>query len=35
MAHHKDLQAVMTPTINGYRRLEDYSFSPTWPTTTW
>lgn len=33
MAHHKDLQAVMTPTINGYRRLEDYSFSPT--QVTW
>ena len=33
MAHHKELQAVMTPTINGYKRIEDYSFSPT--QVTW
>lgn len=33
MAHHKELQAVMTPTVNGYKRIEDYSFSPT--QVTW
>lgn len=31
--HHKALQLVMTPTISGYKRLEDYSFSPT--QVTW
>jgi glutamine synthetase len=29
MAHHKELQAVMNPTINAYKRVEDYSFAPT------
>lgn len=33
MAYTKDLQVVMTPTINGYKRLVDYSFSPT--QVTW
>jgi glutamine synthetase len=33
LAHHKELQAVMIPTINGYKRIEDYSFSPT--QVTW
>ncbi len=33
LAHHKELQLVMTPTISGYKRLEDYSFSPT--QVTW
>jgi glutamine synthetase len=33
MAHHKELQAIMTPTTNGYKRVEDYSFSPT--QVTW
>jgi glutamine synthetase len=31
--HHKELQLVMTPTISGYKRVEDYSFSPT--QVTW
>lgn len=29
VAHQKELQAVMCPTINGYKRVEDYSFAPT------
>ena len=29
VAHHKELQAVMNPTINSYKRVEDYSFAPT------
>jgi glutamine synthetase len=29
VAHQKDLQAVMNPTINAYKRVEDYSFAPT------
>lgn len=29
VAHHKDLQAVMNPTVNSYKRVEDYSFAPT------
>lgn len=29
VAHQRDLQAVMSPTINSYKRVEDYSFSPT------
>ena len=29
LAHHKELQLVMTPTISGYKRVQDYSFSPT------
>jgi glutamine synthetase len=29
VAHQKDLQAVMNPTINSYKRVEDYSFAPT------
>jgi len=33
LAHHKELQLVMTPTICGYKRLQDYSFSPT--QVTW
>jgi glutamine synthetase len=33
LAHHKDLQLVMTPTVSGYKRVEDYSFSPT--QVTW
>lgn len=33
MAHQKDLQAVTAPTVNGYKRVEDYSFSPT--QVTW
>lgn len=33
LAHHRDLQLVMTPTISGYKRVEDYSFSPT--QVTW
>ncbi len=33
LAHHKELQLVMTPTISGYKRLQDYSFSPT--QVTW
>jgi len=33
LQHHKDLQLVMTPTISGYKRVEDYSFSPT--QVTW
>jgi glutamine synthetase len=33
LAHHKDLQLIATPTINGYKRLADYSFSPT--QVTW
>jgi glutamine synthetase len=33
LAHHKELQLIMTPTISGYKRLQDYSFSPT--QVTW
>lgn len=33
LAHHRELQLVMTPTISGYKRVEDYSFSPT--QVTW
>ncbi len=33
LAHHKDLQLIMTPTISGYKRVQDYSFSPT--QVTW
>ena len=33
LAHHKELQLVMTPTVSGYKRLQDYSFSPT--QVTW
>ena len=33
LAHHRDLQLVMTPTISGYKRVQDYSFSPT--QVTW
>lgn len=33
LAHHRELQLVMTPTISGYKRLQDYSFSPT--QVTW
>ena len=33
LQHHKELQLVMTPTISGYKRLQDYSFSPT--QVTW
>ena len=29
LQHHKELQLVMTPTISGYKRVQDYSFSPT------
>jgi glutamine synthetase len=29
VAHQKELQAVMSPTINAYKRIEDYSFAPT------
>jgi glutamine synthetase len=29
VARQKELQAVMCPTINSYKRLEDYSFAPT------
>ncbi len=29
VAHHLELLPVMCPTINGYKRVEDYSFSPT------
>jgi glutamine synthetase len=29
VAHQKELQAVMCPTINSYKRVEDYSFAPT------
>ena len=29
LAHQVELQAVMCPTINAYKRVEDYSFSPT------
>jgi glutamine synthetase len=29
VAHHKELQAVTNPTINSYKRVEDYSFAPT------
>lgn len=29
MAHQVDLQAVNCPTINAYKRVEDYSFAPT------
>jgi glutamine synthetase len=27
--HQKELQAVMNPTVNSYKRVEDYSFAPT------
>jgi len=33
LKHHMELQLVMTPTISGYKRLQDYSFSPT--QVTW
>lgn len=33
LAHHKELQLVMTPTISGFKRVQDYSFSPT--QVTW
>lgn len=33
LAHHKELQLVMTPTVSGYKRVQDYSFSPT--QVTW
>lgn len=33
LAHHRDLQLIMTPTISGYKRVQDYSFSPT--QVTW
>jgi glutamine synthetase len=33
LAHHKELQLIMTPTISGYKRVQDYSFSPT--QVTW
>lgn len=29
VAHQLELQAVMCPTINAYKRVEDYSFAPT------
>jgi glutamine synthetase len=29
LAHQVELQAVNTPTINAYKRVEDYSFAPT------
>jgi glutamine synthetase len=29
LAHQMELQAVNTPTINAYKRVEDYSFAPT------
>jgi glutamine synthetase len=29
VARQKELQAVMNPTINAYKRVEDYSFAPT------
>jgi glutamine synthetase len=29
LAHQIDLQAINCPTINAYKRVEDYSFSPT------
>lgn len=29
VAHQRDLQAIMNPTINAYKRVEDYSFAPT------
>jgi glutamine synthetase len=33
LAHNKELQLIMTPTISGYKRVQDYSFSPT--QVTW
>ena len=33
LAHHKEMQLIMTPTISGYKRVQDYSFSPT--QVTW
>ncbi len=33
VAHQLELQAVNCPTINGYKRVEDYSFAPT--QVTW
>ena len=33
LKHHMELQLVMTPTVSGYKRLQDYSFSPT--QVTW
>lgn len=33
LAHHKELQLIMTPTVSGYKRVQDYSFSPT--QVTW
>jgi glutamine synthetase len=29
VAHHLELLAVMAPTVNAYKRVEDYSFAPT------
>jgi glutamine synthetase len=29
VVHQKELQAVMCPTVNAYKRVEDYSFAPT------
>jgi glutamine synthetase len=29
VAHQRDLQAIMNPTINSYKRVSDYSFAPT------
>ncbi|MGH2871660.1 MAG: glutamine synthetase family protein, partial [Solirubrobacteraceae bacterium] len=29
LAHQAELQAINCPTINGYRRIEDYSYAPT------
>ena len=29
VAHHRELLAVMAPSINAYKRVEDYSFAPT------
>ncbi len=33
LRHHRELQLIMTPTISGYKRVQDYSFSPT--QVTW
>jgi len=29
VAHHRELLAVMAPSVNAYKRVEDYSFAPT------
>jgi glutamine synthetase len=29
VAHHRELLPVMAPTVNAYKRVEDYSFAPT------